>query len=137
LVTLRTPSTLRRSGGGGAAAGSILAGILMILVGVLGFLDGLAMVTKKAFFTFHAGYAYHWSTAGWGWTLLILGAVVFAAGICVMLGMVWARTIGVILAALSAVASFLTLPYYPIWSIVLIVVDVFLIWALVARGRRV
>ena len=48
-----------------------------------------------------------------------------------MLGMVWARVVGVILATLSAVASFMSLPFYPIWSIILIAIDVFVIWSLV------
>ncbi len=124
------------SGGAGAKVGSMLAGVLMILVGALGFLAGLAMVTKSAFFHFPAGYYYNWTTHGWGWTQLIIGAVVFAAGVCVMLGMVWARMVGVVLATLSAISSFLVLPFYPIWSIVLVAVDVFIIWALVSRGRQ-
>jgi hypothetical protein len=125
------------SGGGGAKAGTMLGGILMIFAGVISFLAGLAMVTKTAFFHFPAGYAYNWTTHGWGWTQLIIGAVVFAAGVCVMLGMTWARIVGVILATLSAISSFLVLPYYPIWSVILIAVDLFVIWALVARGRHV
>jgi hypothetical protein len=124
------------SGGAGAKVGSMLAGVLMILAGAFGFLAGLAMVTKTAFFHFPAGYAYNWTTHNWGWTQLALGAVVFAAGVCVLLGMTWARVVGVVLATLSAVSSFLVLPYYPIWSIVLVAVDVFIIWALVARGRQ-
>jgi len=126
----------RRHGGGGAAAGTMLAGILMILSGIYGFLAGLAMVLKRSFFIAPSGYAYNWSIHNWGWTQLILGAVVFLAGVCVLLGMTWARVVGVILATLSAVGSFLVLPYYPVWSIVLIGVDVFIIWSLVAYGRR-
>jgi hypothetical protein len=124
------------SGGAGAKVGSILAGVLMIVAGAYSFLIGLAMVTKAAFFTFPAGYAYNWTTHNWGWTQLALGAVVFAAGVCVMLGMVWARMVGVVLAVFSAVSSFLMLPFFPVWSIVLIAVDVFVIWALLTRGRR-
>jgi hypothetical protein len=124
------------TGGGGAKAGSILGGVLMILAGLFSFLAGLAMVTKRAFFHFPAGYAYNWTTHGWGWTQLILGAVVFAAGVCVLLGMTWARMVGVVLATLSAVSSFLVLPFYPVWSIVLIAVDVFIIWALVSRAKH-
>jgi hypothetical protein len=54
----------------------------------------------------------------------------------VLLGMTWARVVGVMLATLSAVASFLTIPYYPVWSIVVIAIDLFIIWALVTRGRQ-
>jgi hypothetical protein len=126
-----------RQGGAGAFAGAVLAGVLMILTGLYGFLVGLAMVLRAPFFVYHGGYLYAWSTHGWGWVELILGAVVVAAGACVLLGMVWARAVGIILATMSAVASFLVLPYYPIWSIIGIAVDLFIIWALVAySGRR-
>jgi len=120
----------------GAIVGSVLAGSLMIIGGAIEFLNGLAMVIKGGFFTYNSGYVYHWSTKGWGWTHLVLGAVIFAAGVCVMLGMVWARVVGVFLAVLGAVAAFLTIPFYPIWSIILVAVNVFIIWALVTRGRR-
>jgi hypothetical protein len=126
-----------RHGGAGAFAGAVLAGVLMILTGLYGFLVGLAMVLRAPFFAYHGGYLYVWSAHGWGWVELILGAVVVAAGACVLLGMVWARAVGIILATLSAVASFLVLPYYPIWSIIGIAVDLFIIWALVTySGRR-
>ena len=125
-----------RPGGAGAFAGAVLAGVLMMLTGLYGFLAGLAMVLKAPFFVIHAGYAYVWSTHDWGWVELIVGAVVFAAGVCVLLGMVWARAVGVILASLSAIASFMILPYYPLWSIIGIAIDLFIIWALVAYGRR-
>lgn len=119
----------------GSIAGSALAGTLMIIGGAIAFLNGLGMVIKGGFYTFDANYVYNWTTKGWGWTHLILGALVFAAGFCVLLGMVWARVLGVVLATLAAVASFLTIPYYPIWSIVLIAIDVFIIWALITRRR--
>ena len=120
----------------GAIAGSVLAGSLMIIGGAIAFLNGLGMVIKGGFYTYNAGYVYHWSTKGWGWTHLVLGALIFAAGFCVLLGMVWARIVGVFLAVLAAVAAFLTIPYYPVWSIVLIGIDVFIIWALVSRHRQ-
>jgi hypothetical protein len=121
----------------GAAAGTVLAGVLMIVGGIWGFLVGLAVVIKKAFFVpVSSTYAYHWNVTDWGWTHLALGAVVFAAGVCVLLGMVWARVVGVILATLSAIASFMFIPFYPVWSIILVAIDVYIIWALVAAGHR-
>lgn len=126
-----------RDGGGlGAWTGSVLAGVLMILAGLYGFLAGLAIIIHGGFFVYHGNYAYHWTRTGWGWTELILGAVVFFAGVCVMLGMVWARIVGIVLATFSALASFMFLPFYPLWSIITIAVDVFIIWALASSGRR-
>ena len=48
-----------------------------------------------------------------------------------------ARTVGVIIAGLSAIANFAFLPYYPVWAITVIAIDVTIIWALTAHGRDV
>lgn len=122
--------------GVGAGIGRGLAGFLLILNGIWGFLVGLAAIIRGGFFVVHSGYAYHWSIMGWGWLQLILGCVVFAAGVCVLLGMLWARIFGAVLAGFSAIASFMFIPYYPIWSIVVIAVDIFIVWALLSRGHR-
>jgi hypothetical protein len=121
----------------GVAAGAVLAGVLMMVGGAWDFLTGLGAVLRGGFFVHvNSTYAYHWNVNSWGWTHLALGAVVFAAGIGVLLGMVWARVIGVFLATLGAIAAFLFLPFYPVWSIILVAMYVFIVYALVAQGRR-
>lgn len=143
--TRESAETYYPAGGGGYAEASTsagvgigrgLAGFLLILNGIYGFLVGLAAIIKGGFFTYHNGYVYHWSTTGWGWVQLILGCVLVAAGACVLLGMLWARILGAVLAGFSAIASFMFIPYYPLWSIVVIAVDIFIIWALLSSGRR-
>ena len=59
-----------------------------------------------------------------------------AAGWAVFSGRTWGRVVGITLTALSAVANFLFIPYYPFWAILIITLDVFVIWALAARGRE-
>jgi hypothetical protein len=71
----------------------------------------------------------------WGWTQLILGAIVLLAGIGVFAGNVLARTIGVLAAILSVFAAFVALPFYPVWGICVIAVDIAVIWALTVHGR--
>ena len=63
--------------------------------------------------------------------------VVVLAGFALFSGAVWARTVGVILAVLSAIANFAFIPYYPVWSIVMIAVNITVIWALTAHGRDI
>ena len=60
-----------------------------------------------------------------------------AAGFAVMAGKTWGRIVGIILAVLSALANFAFIPYYPFWSLIIIAVDIFVIWALAAHGREV
>ena len=120
-----------------AAAGFTgLAATLMILSGLWSFFVGITGILKGAFYVAVPNYTVSWSSHGWGWTHLILGAVVFAAGVCLLLGMMWARVVGVVLAVLSALANFMFLPHYPLWSIIVIAIDLFIIWALTTGSRR-
>jgi hypothetical protein len=118
-------------GGLATAAGVVLAATLMILSGLLSFFVGLSILIKKAFYGTLPNYAFRWDVHTWGWAELIVGIVVFAAGACVLLGMTWAKIVGIVLAVISAVGNFLFLPYYPVWSIIVVAIDVFIIWALV------
>jgi len=65
------------------------------------------------------------------------GVLIFFAGLALLRGSVFARVVGVALAALNAIANFLWLPYYPVWSIIMIALDVAVIWALTAHGRDI
>jgi hypothetical protein len=124
---------------GGTAArmgGAGLAAVLMIFTGLVGFFQGIVGLIHGAFYTVHPNYVFTVGPWGRGLTQLILGAVVFAAGVCLLLGMTWARVVGIVLAVLYGVASFLFLPWYPIWGIILIALNVFIIWALATMGRH-
>jgi hypothetical protein len=129
----------RYSGGGGptgAASGfTIMAAVLMVMSGLWSFFEGLAAVIRGQFFVTLPNYAFNVSVHGWGWTHLILGIVVFLAGMCLFMDMMWARVTGVILAMASAVLNFIWIPYYPVWSIVVIAIDLFIIWALMVPRR--
>lgn len=127
------------SGGGreGAAYGfTIMAAVLMVMSGVWSFFQGLAAVIHGQLFVTTPNYAFTVSISGWGWAHLILGCVVFVAGLCLFMDMLWARVAGVFLAMASAVLNFIWIPYYPLWSIVVIAIDLFVIWALMVPRRR-
>ena len=120
-----------------AGAFTVLAGVLMILSGLWGFFVGITGVLSGGFYaTVPATYTFSLSPYGWGIVQLIIGAVVFAAGVCLLLGMTWARVAGITLAVISGLANFLFLPHYPIWSIIVIALDVIIIWALTTSHVR-
>jgi len=106
------------------------AGIIMVLVGGLQTLAGLIAIFSNEFYVATANYLFKFDATTWGWIHMLLGAVVFLAGFGVMMGQTWARVVGITLAVLSAVASFLFVPYYPFWSLLLVVLNVMVIWAL-------
>ena len=122
-ATYREPS--------GAAIGlTILAAVFMMVTGVLGFYEGLAAVIRGTFFVTLPNYAFSLSATSWGVVHLILGALLFIAGAALLADQTWARMVGVALAAFMMVANFVYLPYYPVWAIVLIALNAFVIWAL-------
>jgi vacuolar-type H+-ATPase subunit I/STV1 len=123
---------------GGAVGGlTLMAAVLMMLSGIWGFLEGLAAVIRGSFFVVLPHYAYSVSITGWGWIHLILGVVVFATGMAILLkDALWARILGVVLVSFSAIANFVFIPYQPVWSIVLIAIDLAVIWALLSPRRE-
>jgi hypothetical protein len=116
---------------------TVLAATLMILSGLWSFFVGLTAVLTQSFFVAQSNYTFQWSVHSWGWLHLILGIVVLAAGASVLLGQTWAKALGIFLAVCSGLSYFVFLPYYPVWSIVMIAVDVFVIVALaLSIGRH-
>jgi hypothetical protein len=118
---------------------TVLAGVLMMLAGLWEFLLGILAIIRRTFYLVTPNYTYAWNVHAWGWTHLALGIVLFAAGASVLLGMTWAKVVGIVLAVFSALATFMFLPHYPFWSIIVIAIDVFIIWALansLGRSRR-
>ena len=125
----------RRSG---LAVGmTVFAGTIMIMIGVMHVFQGIVALVNDTFYVTGEEWVLQLDVTSWGWVHLILGAVVALAGFFVFSGAVWARTIGVIMAVLSGLASFAWLPYYPVWALVVIALDVFVIWALTAHGREI
>ncbi len=114
-----------------------LAAVLMILGGVFQVLEGIAAVANRSFYAVGHNYTYRFNVTTWGWIHIVIGALLFLAGIGVLRGNILARTLGIILAGLSAIANFLWLPYYPVWAIVLIAFNFGVIWALASHGRDV
>jgi hypothetical protein len=119
-----------------AMAGHVLGSALMIFAGLLTIFVGITGIVRGAFFGAVPAYTFTFGAFGRGLTDLIIGAVVLAAGVCLLMGMMWARVVGVVLAVIMGVANFLFLPYYPLGSIVLIALSIFIIWALTTGGRH-
>jgi hypothetical protein len=120
----------------GAVVGfTALAGTLMLLGGLWMVTVAIVALSHGQVFSSAPTYTFRYNIRGWGWTELALGVVLFAAGMCVFLGMAWARYVGAFFAVLSAIANFVFIPYQPLWSIVMIALDAFIIWALLTPRR--
>src|SRR5215218_10509160 len=130
-------SRARRAQGetSGAAVGFIMfAAIMMIMVGVFQALQGLVGIFENEFYVATRNYLFQFDATTWGWTHLLVGLLVAFAGWGLLSGRTWARVAAITLAVLSAIANFAFIPYYPFWSLLIITLDIFVIWAVAAHG---
>jgi hypothetical protein len=112
-------------------------GTMMILLGSFQVIEGLTALFRHTYYAVRSdGLLLVTNYAAWGWVHLLLGVLVVATGFGVMVGQTWARVIGVGLACLSAVLNLAFVSAYPVWSTIVIAVDVIVIYALAVHGRE-
>jgi len=113
----------------------VFAGVMMLVLGMFHAFQGFIALFQDSYYLVpKSGLTVHVDYTGWGWTHLILGLVVFAAGAGLLAGQMWARVVGVILAVISAVVNVGFLAAYPIWSAIMVAIDILVIWALTVHG---
>jgi hypothetical protein len=127
----------RRTRSSGAVGFTIFAGVMMMMAGIWHAITGFAGILEDQFYVNTPNYVFEFDATTWGWVHLLVGIIVAIAGFALFSGAVWARVVGVVLASLSMIANFAFIPFYPLWSIVIIAVDIGVIWALTAHGRDV
>jgi hypothetical protein len=72
----------------------------------------------------------------WGWTHLIIGVAALLAGAGLLRGNMAARVVGVVIALISAIVNLTWLAAAPVWSTIVITVDVIVIYAIIVHGRE-
>ncbi|MDT0613489.1 DUF7144 family membrane protein [Streptomyces lancefieldiae] len=135
--TTGRPTRQRGSASSGwATGGTVFAGVLMLVEGIFGILNGIAAIAKDDVYARVGDYVFKFNLTTWGWIHLVLGILIAVTGWGVLKGADWARGVGVALAALVVIAQFMWLPYQPVWAIVSMAVAVFVIWALCTDHGR-
>ncbi|MGW5467586.1 DUF7144 family membrane protein [Streptomyces chartreusis] len=110
--------------------GLVFAGVLMLVNGLLAILQGISAIAADDVYARIGDYIFKANLTAWGWILLGLGVLALGAGAGILQGAWWARITGIFLASLSMVAHFLFLPYAPVWSVIMVGIDFFVILAL-------
>jgi len=113
------------------------AGVMLIMIGIFDTIQGLVALFNDEFYVVTQEWVFEFDITAWGWIQLILGVILIASGIGIFSGNVAARTVGVVMAGLAAIVNFAWLPYYPVWSIIVIAICIAIIWALTAHGRDI
>jgi hypothetical protein len=133
-----SPAAYDNSPGSTAWTGWVVfASMMMILVGSFQAIEGLVALFDDGFYhVTEGGLVVSVDYNVWGWTHLLLGALLIICGAGVLAGNIVARTVAVVVAMLSALVNLLFIEAYPIWSILIIAVDVLVIYALIVHGRE-
>jgi hypothetical protein len=119
---------------GWAVGGIAFAGTMMIMIGIFQAFNGLSAILEDEFYVLGRNYAFDVDVTTWGWIHLILGILVAFAGFALFGRRPWAGVAAIVLAALSAIANFFFIPYYPFWSLLIIALCVWVIWAVTRPG---
>jgi hypothetical protein len=115
----------------------VFASVMMVLLGFFQAIQGLVALFDDTWYHVTAsGLVVQVDYTAWGWTHLLLGVLIFISGFGVLAGNLAARAVAVVLAVLSALVNLLFIEAYPIWSVLIITVDVLVIYALTVHGRE-
>ncbi|WP_433829866.1 DUF7144 family membrane protein [Actinoplanes sp. CA-015351] len=116
----------------------VFAGVMLLMLGGFQIVEGLVALFRDDFYvTTNAGLVIPMDFSAWGWTHLIIGGITLGTGFGILYGQMWARVVGIVIAVFSALANLAFLPAYPIWSTIVIALDVLVIYALTVHGREV
>lgn len=112
------------------------AGVVMITVGIFHAISGFVALFRNEVILSGVRNVWLFDLTTWGWTYLLTGLLILFGGFGVIAGSTWGRVIAVLAAIWSAIVNFAFIPVYPFWSILMIVIDLVIIYAVVAHGSE-
>ncbi|MFI1927535.1 MULTISPECIES: hypothetical protein [unclassified Streptomyces] len=135
---MTTSTVHHRSSASEATAGGLVtfAGVMLFLAGVLDLFRGIMAIADDDIYVSTPNYVFKFDLTSWGWIQLVLGVIAIAVSVGLFSRATWARVVAVGIAGLLIIANFLSIPYYPVWSLTLIALYAFVIWALCTAPRE-
>ncbi|OBF79869.1 hypothetical protein A5791_10315 [Mycobacterium sp. 852002-51163_SCH5372311] len=112
-----------------ARIGIYAAAAVMLVSGVATIFLGVRTLAHDRRIVADPDYSYVFSRTAWGWINIVEGILVSLVAFGLVWGTTWARVAATIIASVSIMSQFLFLTHYPVWAIVQIALDLFVIWA--------
>lgn len=139
---MATPTPTREQGrykdpsAGGAWSGWItFAATMMIILGSFHAIAGFVGIFEEDYYQVgESDLVVTVDYTTWGWTHLILGILVALAGGALLRGATWARIVAIVLAVVSSIANLAFMAAYPLWSLIMITLNIVVIYAVTAHG---
>ncbi|HVV14531.1 DUF7144 family membrane protein [Amycolatopsis sp.] len=111
-------------------------GAMLVLVGLFNVILGLVGLTKSSYYVVGPEGLLVFDLTAWSWIHLTVGVLTAATGVALFFGATWARVIGALLAGFNALAQLVFLSASPLWSTIIIALDILVIWAVVTHGAQ-
>ena len=111
------------------------ASILLFLNGLFGAFWGLAAILNDQAITTGRQGVVLWDFTTWGWITLIVSLLLVATAVGLVLGKSAARWFAVVVVTIHALGQFPIIPVNPIWSILVITIDIVILYNLFVRWQ--
>jgi hypothetical protein len=111
------------------------AGLMMLIIGAIDFVQGLIALFDDEYYVVTGSGFLVLDLTGWGWTMVIWGALLFFGGLGLIAGQSWARWFAIVVVSLNFIAQlgFLGNSQYPLWSLTAVALNIIVLYALTAR----
>lgn len=108
------------------------AALMLMIIGVVNVLEGIVAIVYRQRTVVVQDRLYVVNLTSWGVLVLVSGAILVCAGIGVLTARTWARVVAVVFVALHAVTQVGWLAAYPLWSLLMLALDIVVLYALTA-----
>lgn len=112
------------------------AATVMVIQGIFHTISGLVALFQNEVFLAGPNNVWIFDLTTWGWAYLLTGVLLLFAGASLFRGGSFGRIIAVLAAIWSMIVNFAFIPIYPLWSILIIALDLVVIYAVIAHGSR-
>jgi hypothetical protein len=115
----------------------VLASVLMCIAGIFNVITGLVAVFSDNVYVQGNAYKVVLDVTGWGWFHIFWGLLLFATGLALYAGQTWARITAIVVVSINMITQLMEMPTYPLWSLVILTVDLLVIWAIIVHGDEI
>jgi len=110
---------------------------MLLVIGLINVFEGIIALADDKRLAWTPTNLVVVDVTGWGWTLLIAGLLMMAAGAGLLMAQTWARITAIVILAVHIVIQIAWLGAYPVWSLLMIALDTVVLFALTARWSDV
>ncbi|MCE7002198.1 hypothetical protein LWC34_05060 [Kibdelosporangium philippinense] len=111
------------------------AAIILIITGLFTAIEGIVALFRNEYYVFSGIGLLVFDMTTWGWIHLVIGACAVVTGIGLFTGAAWARVVAVILVSVNAVSQLAFVAVAPVWTTIVIALNVLIIWAVVVHSE--